>query len=337
MNKYIEILDEITAAHATLSSLQLPEKGGLNRRKLEKVDEQLDTELAVDCNGSPLLIIGVNDKVTSRKILWESRGIRAEIFPASGQGDKPKVYVETSSDYSPSLFGSLASSILTNLCESKTKSKQSVSDALDEWRRIFLAANDALNESKLLGLIGELTTLEEGIRHAGPDFLECWVGPSGERQDFRRDSLAIECKANSSGNNFIHVNGHDQLEAPEGGKLFLSFVQLEKSPDSAYNLPALIARITNLGARRTILEERIMRAGATISQMASAEPSYSLVAHRLFAVDDKFPKITSKELKGGVPPAGVSNIAYKADLGVVQKHALSQPETVACYKLFIGK
>ena len=179
--------------------------------------------------------------------------------------------------------------------------------------------------------------MEEGIRHAGPVFLECWVGPSGERQDFRRDALAIECKANASGNNFIHVNGHDQLEAPEGGKLFLSFVQLEKSPDSAYNLPALIGRITSLGARRSLLEERIMRAGATISQMASAEPSYSLVAHRLFSVDEKFPKITSKELKGSVPPTGVSNIAYKSDLGVVQKQALSQAETIACFKLFIAK
>jgi hypothetical protein len=337
MNNYIKILDEITGAHATLSSINPPEKGGLNRRKLEIEGLTIPAELAVDCNGAPLLILCVTDNVSSRKTFWESRGIRAEIFPPADATAKTKVYVETNSDYSPSLFASLAASIIGNLMTSKASSKQAVMDALDEWKSIFLSARDPLNETKLLGLIGELATLELGIRHAGPEFLDCWVGPSGERQDFRRDALAIECKANGSGTSFIQINGHDQLEAPEDGQLFLSFVQLEKAPDSTYNLPGLIERISSLGARRPLLEEKIMKAGATTNQMASSEPSYSLVGHHLFRVGEGFPKITSKELVGGNLPSGVNAIAYRIDLGVAQKHVLSPEEAISCLKLFIAR
>jgi hypothetical protein len=337
MNNYIAILDEITGAHATLLSIPLPGKGALNRRKLEVPRLELEAELAVDCDGSPLLIICIADNVNHRKILWESRGIRAEVFPPARNGDNPKIYVESNSDYSPSLFASLASSILNNLADSKIKSKKAVVDALDEWREIFLSNKELLNESKLLGLIGELITLEAGIKHIGDDFLECWVGPGGERQDFRRDSSAMECKANASGSNFIHVNGHDQLERPERGRLFLSFVQLEKAPDSDFNLPKLIERISNLGVRRSLIEEKIMKAGATINQMASIEPSYFMVGHNIFEIVDEFPKITSKELVNGHPPAGVNMISYKVDLGVAQKYMLMPEQVADCYKLFITK
>lgn len=337
MSTYTKLIDQISGAHATLASLPAPEKGGLNRRRLDVVGLAMPMELAVDCNGAPLLIISVGDNTTSRKTFWESRGIRAEIFPPSESAPSAKIYIETNSDYSPSLFASLAASITENLLNNKGSSKQAVVDALDEWKSVFLSARDPLNESKLLGLIGELVTLEAGIKHAGPEFLECWVGPGGERQDFRRDALAIECKANGSGTSFIQINGHDQLEAPEGGQLFLSFVQLEKTPDSAYNLPALVERISALGARRPLLEEKILRAGATTNQIASSEPSYSLVAHHVFRVGEGFPKITSKELVGGVLPAGVNAIAYRVDLGVAQKHVLSPAEAAASYKLFSGK
>lgn len=337
MSDYNATLDELTLAYTTLSTIPAPEKGGLHRRNLDIKGLATPTELAVDCNGSPLLIIHVSDKVTSRKTFWESRGIRAEIFPGSEPGSSPRIYIETNSEYSPTLFASLCASVIVKLLASRSSAKQAVVDALDEWKSLFLSPRDPLNETKLLGLIGELITLEAGIKEAGPEFLECWVGPNGERQDFRRDSLAIECKANGSGTSFIQINGHDQLEAPEGGRLFLSFVQLEKTPDSSHNLPALIERITKLGARRPLLEEKIMRAGATVSQMASTEPSYSLVGHHLFHVGDAFPKITSKELVGGGLPAGVNAIAYRVDLGVAQKHVLSPAEAAASYKLFSGK
>lgn len=187
----------------------------------------------------------------------------------------------------------------------------------------LLFKRSLLSEEKQTGLMGELCLLRGVLRRWGKAGFSSWVGPAGERHDFRIDDVEIEVKSTTSTIRKHHINGAGQLEPSPGKTLYLLSFQFELAGmGSGQTLPGSVETVRDL--LRTDVEQK-----ASFDQFlktlgyhdADAElyvQSYQLRSRPvLVPVDKECPKITGDELRKAVAPAllaRVSAVEYVVDV-----------------------
>ena len=86
------------------------------------------------------------------------------------------------------------------------------------------------------------------VRTRPPHRVECWVGPTGGRHDFRRGAIAVEVKTTRAHTSRqVTIHGEDQLDAPDGGALHLHFVRLEEVPSGGASVTSLVDDLLTVG------------------------------------------------------------------------------------------
>jgi hypothetical protein len=141
--------------------------------------------------------------------------------------------------------------ILESLSKDATHPDQACYTTLNQWRELLNREVGALPDTAtLLGIQGELWVLRE-IAQYTPQAVNAWIGPSGARYDFFTGGTALEVKSSSQRRGRkVTVHGHDQMEPPGDGELYLGVLRLEETPGSGESLADMIQTLTNLGCER---------------------------------------------------------------------------------------
>ena len=123
-----------------------------------------------------------------------------------------------------SAFDLIGSEIISEIAKGTRTPAEIIHSVLAKWRRFWgQIPQDILSRNEVIGLFAEIRFLTERlIPEVGPaEAVKRWRGPFGSRHDFEWQGGSVEVKATTSSRGRIfHINGLDQLEPPEHGKLF---------------------------------------------------------------------------------------------------------------------
>jgi hypothetical protein len=206
--------------------------------------------------------------------------------------------------------------VLSLLQENLSRPDLICHQVLDRWRELLEhVSSNVLGMEKLIGLFGELWFLREMVqRH--PKAVGYWTGPKGSRHDFSIGAFAIEVKTTLSRHGrFIEIHGHQQLEPPEDGKLYLVVIKLEQVPALGENLPELVESIIQSGGDRYTIFNLMAQIDTSLLQLNDYKDiRFRLYERRIYEVNDSFPRVISESFIGGTLPNGVLKLNYQIDL-----------------------
>lgn len=189
---------------------------------------------------------------------------------------------------------------------------------LDEWRDLLTAERKPLlSREKLIGLLAELMTLREVIRHDPHRDVTVWTGPDGAAYDLQKGGNALEVKGSSSREGLLtEIHGIHQLEPPQPhGDLHLVLHRFDEVPNGDLTVPDLIREILDLGVDRHAFIDRLGRAGYDLADEAEyARRRFRPTERRVYAVDAAFPRLVPGSFIGGDVPPGVLLVRYTIDL-----------------------
>jgi len=329
MNNSIKLFEELEEGLTSLRVSRTPPHGSYSFHDMPHVVAKgMLIKLAMNSVGTPSLWIGSSDLVTSEKVVWESKGIKASQSPDGSGATSSWIVIEAEKLYTDGIFISLATSICAKCIDINSTKRGVISDALDEWRQMFLNNTEGLNLNELAGLIGELITLEEIAKEHGASALETWHGFEGERHDFSRANIALETKTKTTAGAEITINGLRQLETPSDGKLMLRLIRLEATTSEDLCLPAMIKRLCALGLSQGKLEEGILKAKASPQQIANPTKYFHLIEKFAYKIEEGFPRIIPASFETKQCPPGVGGLKYQINIGHAERFKASESEYI---------
>lgn len=127
------------------------------------------------------------------------------------------------------------------------------------WRQLFRPDSARMNESEIMGLIGELLFLKDYmIPERGIDVaLDSWMGPEKTHKDFSDQQDWFEIKTVSFGKESVRISSIEQLDSDVDGTLVI--YELEKMSPSFEGIKLnqlvnnIIALLTNSSQRETFM------------------------------------------------------------------------------------
>lgn len=293
--------------------------------------------LAVDSAGRRHLFIPVSRNAKVHEDT-ESRGvwIRRQLLEKSGEW-MCFVDIACRLPHLHRLFSIVAGEMVEAVPDSANASA-ACRKILDRWRELLKRSpSSSLSDEELIGLLGELLVLRDLLEHS-PNSVNVWCGPiDGARHDFRGHGISLEVKSTRSRHGRrCEIHGHDQLEAPPNGDLYLAFFRFE--PDNTgVSLPGILSELRELTSDRSELEHRIARAGIPAGKECEYEEQCFMPLERhIYKVDKDFPRIVSSTFAEGTPPAGVTDIRYKIDLSIEPPTQLAESDKDALLSVLAG-
>ena len=233
-------------------------------------------------------------------------------------------------------------SVFTQFCRELADSVEAAGSPAREavesyarWRDLFSDAipGAALSDGSLIGLIGELLTVEALLQRGASPGLTYWLGPSGEIHDVRTATHAIEVKATLvREGRIVPISSIDQLLEPPGAKLHLHHLRLERDPNGT-DLEQVIARVVKAGADRTALGRLLQPLGVSISALEPYRTrKYRVADTRLYDVNGPaFPRLVRSSFQTGSLPPGILRVSYAIDLTNEPPHPATSTEVDALF------
>lgn len=222
---------------------------------------------------------------------------------------------------------------LAGSIEAVASPAREAADAYARWRALFsdAAHYGILGEEALVGLLGELLTLEVLLKRGASSRLGYWRGPLNEMHDFRTAHQAIEVKTTLvREGRIIGISGVDQLQEPHGCDLTLRHVRLERHP-AGFGLPEMVDRVLSAGADRSNLSSLLTHLGVNIDVLDPYQGrGYRVVESRYYLTSSpSFPRIVRTSFVRGDLPPGTVRLSYAIDLTNEPPLPLSDSDTDA--------
>lgn len=291
----------------------------------------------------------------------DERGARAVLFPTSDDdafasdvstkvhlerrdlrwrdGEGTFVTVTCAVERLKPVFTSLAEDMLESASGSPRPGAR-LRQVLDEWRDLLAAERGPLlGGGRLVGLIAELVTLREVIRHDPDRDIAVWTGPDAAVHDLRKDDRALEVKGSLAREGLlVEIHGIHQLEPPQPhGELHLVLYRFEEVPDGELSAPDLVREILVLGVDRRAFVERLGRVGYDMAEESEyTRRRYRWAERRVYAVDATFPRLVPGSFVRGDIPPGILLVRYAIDLTGPTPSPLPADEADRVFAVFGG-
>ena len=191
------------------------------------------------------------------------------------------------------------------------------------WRQLFRPDNARLNESEIMGLIGELLFLKDYmIPERGIDVaLDSWMGPEKTHKDFSDQQDWFEIKTVSFGKESVRISSIEQLDSDVEGTLVV--YELEKMSPSYEGIKLnqlvnnIIALLTNSSQRETFMA-KLQLFNFDFSNEYDAIV-FALRNRNMYRVDTKnFPRLHRIML-----PDAISRVQYELLLSEIEPFKLN--------------
>jgi hypothetical protein len=191
-----------------------------------------------------------------------------------------------------------------------------IADHLERIRKAFARTGSAISENKQIGLVGELIVMRKIIIPAiGHRAAFQWSGPLSERHDFVGANLHVEVKSTTRSMDQHEISRLDQLRAPEGKRLVLVSIQLERSIAGEFTIATLrediMAELAGSVSAVDDFESKMQDMGWHDGLVQSGSLlKFNLRALNVFSVDGTFPRLPDDY----TPPRGVVAINYTINI-----------------------
>lgn len=254
----------------------------------------------------------------------ESRGLSVETKDLTVHGYDVSRYLDIKCEDATghNTFDLIGTEIAGVLSRDPSSPADTVHRVLAKWRRFWgQLPRHILSREQQLGLFAELWFLTMWLvpKIGASEATRRWRGPFGARHDFEWPGRSIEVKATTSTRGPMHhVHGIDQLAQPDDGDLLFYSLQLREEAGATNTLPTLVAlcreRIEKDADAIAKLEIALGQAGySPAHENEYARLRVRIVEEGLYAVTDRFPRLTRSIFLGGIP-AGIEKINYETNL-----------------------
>lgn len=186
------------------------------------------------------------------------------------------------------------------------------------WKKMFQTRTRLMDESKIMGLIGELLFLKEYMfpKYGYLKSLRSWSGLELTHKDFSLDSIWYEVKAINAGKDSVKISSLEQLQSTSFGEIII--YQLEKmSPEfNGVKINKLASSILNqidTDECKDIFINKLVDNGFDFESIYS-EYVYNVSLFERFLVNDKFPKLTRHDVNNAIV-----NVQYELSLSFIQE------------------
>ena len=245
------------------------------------------------------------------------------------QASRSWLDVSARSHHEP-LFTTVVNLILKAIVEEGREPSRAVESTIDDMRKALRPIELELGVGEQIGLFGELWVLSEMLFPTlGSRACHLWSGPHGERHDFVGTGVHVEVKTTTRSKNEHEISRLDQLRAPQGKRLLLVSVLLERSLEGDKTLADLIDDITgklgNNGAAIDTFEAGIKKLGWHEGlRQTGALLRFNLREAHVFEVEGAFPRLPDDYQ----PPRGVIAIRYTIDVAALPTMSRAEVEVI---------
>ena len=195
-------------------------------------------------------------------------------------------------------------------------------DRLFEWQLLFeKLGTQGLSENSQRGLYGELYFLRKHLSK-NSDYQMClnsWMGPEKAIQDFQYSDWAVEVKTTHGKNHQkIQINSERQLDDSIIPKIYLYHLSLDSRKDYGETLNSIIKDIIDILSTDSIathtFKVKLINAGyfERHSNIYN-DAGYQIRNENIYSVTGSFPRITEKQIPGGVGDVKYSIILSESE------------------------
>lgn len=168
------------------------------------------------------------------------------------------------------------------------------------WRKMFSSHKARLDESEIMGLIGEISFLNDYLFecYGKTGALEGWSGREMTHKDFSYNDYWFEVKAINNSKYSVGISSLEQLHSRATGELVI--YKLEKM-SSAYNGVSINALAKSVldslesNVDKELFLSRLKSSGFTFDGSYD-EYVYDIISKKRYAVNEDFPKLTRENI-----------------------------------------
>lgn len=189
----------------------------------------------------------------------------------------------------------------------------------NQWRKMFYGSSKLLNESEILGLIGELLFLKDYavIKYGTTVGLNGWSGPEPTHKDFSYGDDWFEIKTVNSFKNSVFISSIEQLDSENDGHLVVYRMEKMSPSFNGFSLNRLVGDIMQvlaLDSDKDIFVEKLKQVGYAYNEVYD-NYIYNFVSRDAYAVKNNFPRLKADQL-----PVGIGKTQYEVLLSLVGKY-----------------
>ncbi len=202
----------------------------------------------------------------------------------------------------------------TRNVEEKSEGYAAIVGRFFQWKKMFVSSkNNFLTEPEIMGLIGEILVLRGYLakRIGLTKALESWSGQELTHKDFSFEDTWIEAKTISRGAQAVKISSLEQLDSDNAGELAVHSLEKMSTAYNGITLNKLILETRNMfhpGEEQDAFMAKVALQGYEYNNYYD-DFVYEISNFKRFNVDDKFPKLTPRDL----PPA-IRKASYEISL-----------------------
>ncbi|MDW8260955.1 MAG: PD-(D/E)XK motif protein [Phycisphaerales bacterium] len=223
-----------------------------------------------------------------------------------------------------SVFGDVVDEIAARISAGREPAAAAIR-TLEDFRSLLTISREReVSLASIAGLVAELIVLNSLLDKSSRSWLN-WVGPLGDRHDFRSNRLSLEVKCSTRlSNRTITINSLEQLEPLPDGELFLTYYVLERVPDGQISVASLGLRALEKSSDAEGFMKRLQRAGCPDPRNAEwNRHSFQLSTQHSYRVGGDFPRLVPSMIEGGCLPAGIASITYEIEVCALHPYEMS--------------
>ncbi|MDL1866945.1 PD-(D/E)XK motif protein [Betaproteobacteria bacterium PRO4] len=309
--------------------------------------EVRELDIAASHYGNPLLTIdGIGQRhllipaPRSTKPMHDKRSSGVQLLVTTwGEGENRSPYVDLIclKPHLNGLFDLIIYDVVSELLKSRETPDRVCLLVLNRWRELL--ARDTIplpDRSTIVGLFGELIVLRD-LARINPLALNNWTGPDKGRFDFFGHGNALEVKTSFQRQGIVlSIHGHDQLDPPLSGTLYLVVLQIEETPGGGESLSDVVNSLVSIGINQVDIYGKLARLGFFPETLTLIDDQrYGFVEKRIYLVNSEFPRITGSSFIDGTLPRGVISLSYQIDLSVPPPYPIPKENTAEVYSSIV--
>lgn len=191
------------------------------------------------------------------------------------------------------------------------------------WCKMFSSHKARLDESEIMGLIGEISFLKNYLfdLYGKTVALEGWSGREMTHKDFSYNDCWYEVKTINDSKYSVGISSLEQLHSKVDGELVI--YKLEKM-STAYNGLSINILTKNTldsldsNVDKDLFLSRLKKSGFTFDSSYD-EYIYDIVSIKRYAINDDFPKLT----RGNMIPA-IVKVNYELDIALLTPFEINE-------------
>ena len=283
-------------------------------------------------NRSPKLIVVLNgyEMEGSRRIpsALKVRGVNLSYEKLEIESEVASSLVISSKDNNhDEMFYALAEYLSSSLrlLENVPVTPATLEKQIREWLEFWSRERSSGSKEQIQGLVGELLALRDWVI-LGNQAHSVWQGPKGSPHDLKGGQNAVEVKTigTRTGPLVHNISSIDQLQIPEGGRLYILSFRLVLSAQGVHSVHELVQDVSNLPVFQTPDGAAHFREGLDLVGYSEDLPidqsRFDLYDQALYEVTPEFPRLDFGQLK---LDSRIFDLTYRVDFSGCQEFKIS--------------